>query len=418
VLCAALTAVGFGLVPALRASAVSPDLALKADSGRQTRQTGALRTVLSVQVAFSIAVLFLSGLLLLSFRKLARVDPGFAKDRVILFDIESHGPPAQLLQTVRRLPGVEAAGMSGMALLSGAFGPHILPTVRLPGHDWDAVHPSYLSVSAGFFQTMQIRLLAGREFDDADQPTNTSSPVIVNQAFAEQFFPGQPVLGRQFERRGDDPDPIVHTIVGLAANARYNNLRETTFAPTVYAPLLSADGRLEVRTAGDPRTMLAGLRRQIEAANHSWKVTGATLQSTLIDDTILTERLLALLGGLFAIIALLLSTVGLYGVIRYATARRRKEVGIRMALGARRSTVLRLVWSEVAAPVLTGLVTGIVGGTVAARYLQSVLFEVNPTSFSSLAAPVACIVLTCIVAAVPPALRTARMDPMTVLRHE
>ena len=418
-LCAVVTAAAFGLIPALRASAVSPGLALNAGSGRQSARTGTLRAMLSVQVAFSIAVLFLSGLLVSSFRKLMHADLGFAKERVTLFDLGGKGPssPAgQLLDRVRQLPGVEAASLSGMALMGGALGPQLAPSIRFPGRDWEAQRPLYLEVSPGFFRTMQIRLLSGREFDAAD-----ASAAIVNQAFARKYFPGDDALGRRFERRSDDPLPIALTIIGVVANAHYNNLRQT-LTPTVYAPLTAVGGRsratLEVRTAGDPRGLAGALRREIEEAGPSLKVIGATLQSTKIDDTLISERLLAVLGGLFAAIALVLVTVGLYGVIRYAAARRRKEVGIRIALGARRQAVLRLVWSEVAVPSLVGLVVGIAGGAVAARFLETALYEVKPTDVSSLAAPMLCIVLTSVVASVQPALRLAAADPMTVLRHE
>jgi predicted permease len=378
-----------------------------------------LRAVLSVQVAFSIAVLFLAGLLVTSFRKLMHVDLGFAKERVVLFDLSGKGPAAPngpLLKRVRQIPGVQAAGLSGMALMSGAFGPHIAPAIRLPGRDWDPARPLYMAVSAGFFETMRIRLLAGREFTVGD-----SGAAIVNRAFARRYFGGDEAVGRRFEQQGDDPQPVSLTIVGVVADARYNNLREP-IGPTVYTSLATVGGRgsstLEVRTATDPRGMADALRRRIEDGGASLKVTGMTLQSARIDDTVISERLLAVLGGLFAAIALLLVTVGLYGVIRYTAARRQKEVGIRIALGARSGAVLRLVWSDVALPVVAGLAAGIAGGRAAARFLETLLYEVRPTDAASLAIPVVCILLTCAAAALPPAWRSARTDPMTVLRHE
>ena len=368
--------------------------------------------------------------LVTSFRKLMHVDLGFAKDRVILFDLGGKGPSdaasqrsagEQLLYRVRAAPGVEAASLSGMALMGGVFGFQMTPSIRLPGRDWEPVRPFYMAVSPGFFQTMQVRLLSGREFVAADATAGEGSAVIVNRAFVRKYFPGQEVLGQRIEKRSDDPRPIGLVIVGVVANTRYNNLWEP-FTPTIFTPMLSAGGRsrttLEVRTSGDSRAMVGPLRQEIEKGNASLKVTAATLQSTRIDDTVIGERLLAVLGGLFAGIALLLVTVGLYGVIRYRAARRRKEVGIRIALGARRPAVLRLVWCDVAVPVVAGLVAGIVGGAVAARFLRTMLYEVKPTDIASLAAPLVCIVLTCAMAAVPPALRAARTDPVKVLRHE
>jgi len=427
VICAAATAVAFGLIPALRASAAAPNLALQADNSKASSRSGTLRAVLSVQVAFSIAVLLLSGLLVTSFRKLMSVDLGFSKDRVLLFDVAATSPvdkaaqaaaAAQLLDRLRRSPGVEAAGLSNLALVSGAFGPMIWPQIRLPGRDWERARPLYMAVSPGFFETMRIRLLAGRVFDPSDVPAAASSAVIVNQAFLGQFLHGEAALGRRLEQLGDDPQPISLTIVGVVANVRYNNLREK-FTPTIYTPLMALNGaHLAVRTAGDPRGFANALRKTIEESNRALKVTRVTTQSTHIDDAVLSEHLLAVLGGLFAAIALLLVTIGLYGVIGYAAARRRKEVAIRIALGAPRPAVLRLMWSDVAIPVAAGLAAGIAGGALAARFLESLLFEVKSTDAASLAVPVICIVLTSLAAALPPALKASKTDPMSVLRHE
>jgi len=424
--CAGLTTIAFGLIPALRASAVSPNLALQGDSTKSSSRSGTLKTVLSVQVAFSIAVLLLSGLLVTSFRKLMNVDLGFTKDRVLLFDVAARGrldkaaqqsAAAQLLDGIRRSPGVEAAGASTLALMSGAFGPMIAPQIRLPGGDWERTRPLYMAVSPGFFETMQIRLLSGRGFDVTDTPTSTASAVIVNQAFVEQFLKGRNALGQRIEQLTDDPEPVTLTVVGIVANVHYNNLREK-LAPTIYTQLAGVNGiHLAVRTAGDPHGFTASLRKMIESSG-ALKVTHVTTQSTTIDDAVLAERLLAILGGLFAAIALLLVTVGLYGVIRYAAARRQKEVGIRIALGAPRPAVLRLMCSDVAAPVAAGLIAGIAGGAIAARYLESILFQVRPTDAVSLAIPVVSIVSTALAAALPPALRASRIDPMSVLRHE
>ncbi len=425
--CAALTAVAFGIIPALRASAIAPHAALQSDAAKSSGRSGALRTILSIQVAFSMAVLLLSGLLVTSFRNLMSVDPGFSKDRILLFDLSLKSPldaPAQkaacekLLGVVRQAPGVEAAGVSNLALMGGAFGPMIAPRIRLPGRDWEPARPFYMAVSPGFLETMKIHLLAGRAFDSSDARTAKDSPVLVNQAFADRYFPGQRVLGQNVEQLSDDPDPVRLTIIGVVGNVRYNNLREK-FTPTIYTPLITVRGvSLAVRTSGDPRGFAASLRRTIEDANRDVKVDRVTTQATHIDDAVLAERLLAILGGLFAAIALILVTVGLYGVIRYAAARRRKEVGIRIALGAEPPAVLRLIWSDVAIPVVAGLVVGIAGGAAASRYLESMLFDVKPTDPGSMAVPVLCILLTSLAAALPPAIRSSRIDPMSVLRHE
>ncbi|MFZ0594274.1 MAG: ABC transporter permease, partial [Bryobacteraceae bacterium] len=330
-----LTALLFGSAPALRASAVRPDTMLKSGGFGGSSRIGALRPLLALQILFSVAVLFVADLLLLSFRKLTAVNLGFAKDGVILFTIEAKGlegerariAQLQLLDHVRRIPGVQGASFSGTGLIGGPYQWVVTPAIRLPGHELDRNGPRYLEVSPGFFDTMRIRMLRGRDLSPRDTGPNSPS-VIVNQEFADRYFPRENPLGKRFELQGDDPKPAVQEIIGVVANAKYNNVREEA-RPTVYAPLRTLNGgTLNVRAAGNAVSVVGELRRRIEGMDSRIRVSGVALQSTRIDNTLVSERLLALISAFFASTALILAVVGMYGVMSYSSVRRTKEIGI------------------------------------------------------------------------------------------
>ena len=414
----------FGAIPALRASSVHPDEALKT-SAKQSSATGALKPLLPIQVAFSFMVLFLSGLLLTSFDKLIHVDLGFAKDHVALFTIDAKGlSPArqrelqtQLLDRIGRVHGVHSASLSQQGPIGGAFAFVMSPFIRFPGRQTETLRPTLIPVSSGFFSTMQIHLLAGREFNVHDVAAETPSAAIVNEAFAQRFFPGENPIGQRFEQTGDDK-PVEQQIVGLVANSLFNNLREAV-TPTVYSPLQNLNGAaLEVRTRRDPIPLMGVLRREIESAAPSLRVRSSILQSARIADTLVSERLLAWIAGFFAVSAIVLVAVGLHGVISYFVVRRTKEIGIRMALGAERPAVVRMVVGSVAVLIGVGMAMGAACGIALSRYAVSLLFEVKPMEFRSLAIPLACILIACAAAALRPAIHAARVDPVIALRYE
>ncbi len=420
-----LTTVLFGSAPALRASAVRPDTVLKSGGFGGSSRIGALRPLLALQILFSVAVLFVANLLLLSFRKLTTVNLGFAKDGVILFTIEAkglEGEPAriaqlQLLDQVRRVRGVEAASFSGTGLIGGPYQWVVTPAIQLPGRELDRNGPRYLEVSPGFFDTMRIRLLEGRDLGPRDTEPNSPS-VIVNQEFADRYFSGDNPLGKRFELQGDDPKPVDHQIVGVVANTKYNNVREKA-KPTVYAPLRTLNGgTLDVRAAGHAVPAIAKLRRRIERMDSRIRLSGVTLQSTRIDNTLVSERLLALISAFFASTALVLAVVGVYGVMSYSSARRTKEIGIRITLGARRLAVARLIVGDFVLVTCAGLLMGVGAGWGLSRLVASLLYEVKPSGLWSLMLPVACLLLAGAIAALSPVLRAVRVDPAITLRYE
>ncbi len=291
----------------------------------------------------------------------------------------------------------------------GPFAPIWMQQIRLPGHDWER-GPQFLAVSPGFFGTMQIRLREGRDFAAHD-----SAAVIVNQRFARRYFPGESAIGRHFDlMEGEDAHAVVKEIVGVVHDSKYNNVREPP-SPSVYLPLEGMRGTLEVRAAGDPRRAAAELRPVIQRFA---QVTGVTLQSTQIDDTLLRERLLAMVAGFFAIVAMALAAVGMYGVLGYTVVRRTREIGIRMALGAETGAVVRMIFRELLLVLAMGVALGVAGGREVAAYFAGVLFEVKPSDTAALALPLAVLLLVLALAAVAPALRAARVDPVEALRCE
>ncbi len=414
----------FGVAPALRASSATPAGALTSGGPQHSGRIASLRWMLAAQIGFSVAVLFLSGLLLLSFRKLISVDLGFARDNVVLFDLAARDPEthrrnsgAELLEHVRHLPAVQGASISQQRPMGGDMVWILTPFIRLPGRPIETVHPREVPVSAGFFTAMQIRWIAGRDFLPEEIAANAPL-VIVNQAFVDQFFPRQNPIGQAFDKIADNRKPVRQQIIGVVANVRYNNLREPE-RPSIYTPLRDIAGAtLNIRTGSRAASLIPWLRKEIETAAPELTVRGNILLAAQIDNIMIRERLLAVLAGFFSVVSLLLAGVGVYGVIHYDAVRRTREIGIRIALGATRAAVVRLVVSATSVPVAAGIALGIAGGIGLARYLASQLFGVQATDFWSLAAPLACILIAAVAAVLPPALGAARADPVNALRQE
>ncbi|MPY87817.1 MAG: FtsX-like permease family protein [Luteitalea sp.] len=427
-----MTTVLFGLAPALRASSVATMGVLKGTGGRVSARL-TLRPLLALQVGFSLVVLFVASLLLLSFLRLTRVHPGFSQDRVLLLSLDTgvidddegkaRVAALQLLDRVQQMPGVDGAALSEWALFEGAWW---ASEVRISGREPEAFAPSFLAISPGYLETMRMRLLEGRTFTVRDTEPDQPTTVIVNDAFARRFFNTTHVVGRSFGRpvgRRAATSPVVRDgllpqeIVGVVADAKYGDLREPA-PPTVYVPLRGF-GTLHVRAASDdPLTLAPILQREIPRELPALRVTNVTLQSTLIANSILSERLLALLSGFFAIVGLLLAAIGLYGVLSYGVVQRTREIGIRVALGAQPGVIVRTVLAHISGVMVAGIVAGLGGGLFLARFVKTMLYEVQPLDALSLALPVCGLIVVAVLAAVPPARRAARVDPVVALRYE
>ena len=409
-----------GLVAATRASRVEPMTALKASSGRAAARSGAMRPFIVMQVAFSLIVLFVGGLLVRSFVRLSSVNPGFAMSDVLLVSweaVERTAPDTQraaLLQVLDRLRDVP-----GVAAVSGAeftaLGRPWRNDIPLPGTD-EAVEVTMAPVTPGYFETMRIPLVAGRTFVRGDLDAQDPTVVIVNESFAKRYFRGELAVGRLFDARfGKSRTP--NEVIGVVADVRYD-LRKPP-APTIYMLLpLDSFHTVHVRVAGDGTAIASTVREEVRAATPLLRVTSITTQQSLVARTLLRERLLALLSGFFAVVGLVLTAVGLYGTLSYAVIQRTHEIGIRMALGARVTGVVRLVVAETAVTTAIGAAGGLAAGLYASRLVATLLFEVEARDLWSLVIPLGTLLLAAAAAAAVPAWRVARVDPVTALRSE
>jgi putative ABC transport system permease protein len=415
-----LSSAWLGLAPALRAARVEPMTALKAAGGRTSGSARAMRPFVVVQVAFSLIVLFVGGLLVRSFVKLSGVNPGFSASNVLLVSweavhqMERSQQRAALLQVLDRLrdvPGVGAVSAAEGNVLS-RFGYN----VPVPGGASETIEANLARVTPGFFETMKIPLLAGRSFTFDDFDAERPTVVVVNESFAKRYFGGQPAVGRRLPIRWAGP-PVPHEVVGIAADTRYD-LRKPP-APTIYVltPLRSFS-TLQVRAAGDATMIATRIREEVRAVTPLLRVTSITSQAAMVNRMVVRERLLALLAGFFALVGLVLMAVGVYGTLSYAVVQRTREIGIRVALGAHAVSTVRLIVADTIATTLVGVAGGLAGGLYASRFVETMLFEVAPLEVSSLALPLGTLLLAALAAATVPAWRAARVDPVIALRNE
>jgi putative ABC transport system permease protein len=420
----------FGLPSALRASAGQPAGALK--GGDDPHSRGRLMQVLiAVQVTFCCMVLFVAGLFVTTVRRLSTQPTGFSSDRVLNLEALSHGPqPAvywdQIAAHLRSVPGVEMVAMSAWPLMSGESSINSISIQGAPPAD---VFADYLGVSPGWLDTLKIPLLAGRDFR-----LNDSGPAvaIVNQVFAKQYFDGSNPVGKFFERvesvNGIGTRARVE-IIGYVRDARYRDNMRFPIRPTFYTPMhaISAQGDLQRRSRGtfvvrtsseNPLALASILRQEVPRARPEFRVSNIRTQNEIIESKTIRERLLAMLALFFAVVALLLAGVGLYGVLDYSVAQRRREIGIRMAIGAPASSIVRGVTANAFLMVLAGALAGIGLGSASARFLGALLYQVRATDVAMLALPAVAVFAAALLAALPAVIRAVRIDPATTLRAE
>lgn len=432
---AVATATGllFGLAPAWRSTRVSPQSAMK--SGGRGVAEGHSRFTLGkalvvAQVALSLVLLMGAGLMVGTFQSLATLDPGFQRDAVLIASTDLHNLNYSaerqrqfyhdMTQRLRTLPGVRAASASAVTPLSGSLWNDIIVVDGFsPKSAMDAA-ADFNGVSDGYFATLGTPVLAGRDFNDDDQP-GSAQVAIVNTAFARKFFGGANPLGKRFrlQRATGNTPPL--EIVGLVGDAKYESLREAA-PPTVYVPISQQDEpgtfmSFELRAATAPAALIPGVTSAFSEVNPHLSIEFVTL-SDQVARSLTRERLLATLSSFFGALALALSMIGLYGIMSYTVARRRNEIGIRIALGAARTRVLRLVLGDVGVIVATGLAFGIVAALAVTRLASSFLFGVTASDPVTLLASTVILAAVALAAGALPAWRAARMDPMVALREE
>jgi predicted permease len=432
---AAATGVLFGLAPAWRASRVDPHAAMKSrgrgvTDGQSRLSVG--KALVTAQIALSLLLVAGAVLLLGSWRRLVDVNPGFNSDRVLLMSADLSGGNAgvspeqqaslqwQLLDRLRAIPGVSSASEVAITPVSNsAWDQEIKADGFSPASPADA--DMWINeVSDGYFATMKTALLAGRDFNNTDLP-GSSRVAIVSQTMAKRVFGERNALGQRFRmQEGKDYGPPLE-IIGIVEDSKYGSLSETA-QPIIYlsarqdtAPAPAVN--FAIRTVGPPTAIIPIVKKAAAQVAPSASLDFTTLDRQLAE-SLLLPRTLATLSGFFGALALILAMIGLYGIMSYAAARRRNEIGIRIALGATQTRVVRMIMSEVGRIVGLGVVIGLLLAVAATRLVAAFLYGVTPMDPVTLVSSALLLAVVALAAAALPAWRAARLDPVAALRGE
>ena len=468
-----VTGMLFGLAPALRGSRIdlTPSLKGSASSGAGAAPHSGRRfrlgdVLVVAQVALSIIVLIGAGLLVRTLRNLHSIDPGFDPHNILLFGIDPNLAGytdqqmqqlyAKLQERFAALPGVISASYSEDALLDGGWSAGDVHIDGAPPKQY--ANTGKLAVGLNFFSTMRIPMLAGRNFTPADfaaaaatnaaakardaaaakTPPASSSPsaaptdldeayyhsapipVLVNESFARKFLANQNPVGLHMGNapRGDIPNPGPgYTIIGVGGDTKYSQLRRK-IVPIIFSPLVSNSAHFELRTAVNPTALVKNVREIVSHAGDNLPLTDVRTQTEQIDQLLFQERLMSRLSSFFGALALVLACIGLYGLLSYEVARRTRELGIRMALGAQRRDLLQLVVGQGILLVLIGAAIGIAAALGVTRFMSAMLYGIHADDPPTFAGVAILLTLVALLACYIPARRAMRVDPMIALRHE
>jgi len=428
-----VTAILFGLAPAIAAARTRfTDTLTDGARGGGGRLRGWMRSGLVVsEVALALVLLAGAGLLLKSFAQLTHVDPGFQTDHrltaLTLLPRPKYAEPARAIDFfdraiagLSREAGVESVALTSIVPMSGGDEIYSIDfegrPPRPPGQGVSAI---YYLVSPNYFQTMGIPLLKGRSFTDQDRD-GSPRVAIVNDAFVRLHYPNEDPLGKRI-RMGRNAS-IVREIVGVVGTVKHYGLKDKEIAQ-MYEPFRQMPNTgmtMVVKTTGDPTSLIPAVRREIQLADPDQPVANTASLEQMLSDSGALPRVQAMLMALLGGIALLLAAVGLYGVMAYSVSQRTQEIGIRMTLGAHRGSVLRMVLGQAAALTALGLAIGLAGavalGQVLSTVLEPMLFHVTPTDTATLAGVAIVLATVAILAALIPARRATRIDPIQALR--
>ena len=431
---AILTGFLFGILPAFRATRVSLASAMKGgrtDKAENLSRYHSGRWIVAVQLALSLVLLVGTGLFVGSFRNLLSLDAGFDRSNVLLVNTNIHNtqiPAAeraafygQVLERLKAIPGTDSASQCWFTPIRGWIWNDNILIEGKPPASGDENLTWFNWVTPGYFATMRTALRRGRDFDDRD---SNSSPhvAVVNETFVRRFFPKEEPLGKYFRVEGAELTARAPVqIVGVVKDAKYESLRDD-FPATAYIPLaqmadVSESTTFQIRAAAAPASFIPQVRDAIAGVNKAASLQFMTFAQQ-IDDSLAQERLLAMLSAFFGGLALLLTAIGLYGVMSYAVTQRTHEIGIRIALGAQRGSVLRLVMRDVALVLATGTAAGILGALWVTRLVRQLLFGLTPTDAGTMALAAVALVGVALLASYLPARRATRVDPMVALRYE
>ena len=434
-------AILFGLAPAWRATRLDLTPSLKdAPVGGGRGRFGWGRALVVTQVAVSLLLLVGAGLFIRTLAKLRNVDLGFQREHVLVFSVDPQlinyrreqigGLYKQMIERIEGVPGVTSASLARQGLLSGSGtqGSITVPGFTPPERenqlsrsgDRVELDVPYLSqVGPNFFRTLGMTIVRGRDISPQDNETSPKV-AVVNEAFARYYFGSADPIGRRFDRGERDGGEV--EIVGVVKDAKAESVKEQT-PRTFYVPFLQdpsswRETTFQVRTTGDPLAVVAAIRREVLTVEPNLPVFRVKTLEQQVDETLGQERLVTTLASLFGVLALLLACAGLYGVLSYSVSRRTREIGVRMALGAKRGDVLRYFIRQGMALVLLGLVFGLAAAFALTRFVSSLLFGVSHTDFVTFVVVALGLVMVGLVACYLPARRATKVDPLIALRSE
>jgi len=426
-----LTGIAFGALPAIRVSRAAAMTELR-DGGRSgARHRGLRNALVIVELAASVALLITSGLLVRALVQLQATDPGFRAEGVLTLRTWLPWPEYEpterraafyerVLEEVRALPGVTAAAYSSFTpiVMGGGIWPVDVPGDADPGAP--ARTASLRFVTPDWFETLDIPLIRGRDVRQSDS-RDDPFVAVVSESFAERYWPGRDPLGRTFRFAFFD-----RTVVGVVGDIRNRGL-EGPSEPQVYLPYRQVpDGGVQfyapkdlaVRSGGDPMALVPAIRDIVRRVDPGQPISDVRLLRDIVSGDTAPRRVQLRLLGIFTAIAILLAAIGLHGLLSYTAARRRHEIGVRLALGARRRSILALVARQAAGPVLAGIVMGGLAGYGAGKGLRALLAGVPPADLPTFAVALGLTLVVAIAGSFQPAVRAARTDPARVIRDE
>jgi len=429
---AVATGILFGLAPAWQGAHVDPHSAIKANARgvvESHARFGLGKMLVTVQVALSLVLLVGAGLMLKTFAKLATLDTGFDRNQVLLIRVDPRYASVpldrrlplyqELQRRLAAVPGVRSASFADITPVSGSDSNQIVHVEGYVPKSRKDMVVWINSISPGFFVTMQTPFIAGRDFNDHDT-LHAPLVAVINQSMASKFF-GSPLsaVGKTFRNGWNEISGPIQ-IVGVVKDTKYTSLRAEGEA-IAYYPLSQLPPmrwvNFVLRASGPAASLIPAVKAAVDEVNHDITLQFRTL-ALQVDESLGRERLLATLSGFFGALALGLAVIGLYGVMSYNVARRRNEIGIRMALGAEQARVLRMVLGEVAILIVAGLGLGLAVAVSSTRLLASFLYRLEPNDPTTLVTACVVLAVSAVVAGLLPARRAASLDPMTALREE
>jgi predicted permease len=426
-----LTGVVFGLLPALRASRPDPWTTLKDTVGSLAGSGGSLflrKGLVAAQVSLSFLLLFGAGLFVRSLQNLRTADTGVTLDNLVTFQLapalSGYDKPRgtaffqQLLDSLRSEPGVKSAAIAGVSILSGDEWDSSMSVEGHQAKDGEDMQAFMNSLSPSYFATMRIPVLEGRDFTRFDAKEGDTAVAIVNRRFAEHFFPGGSAIGKHLGFGGGPRAKLNIEIIGVVGNALYEGPREGVRRQVFIPNWGNNSSTFYVRTTSASAAAFGVVRNDVRKLDASIPVYAMKTLEGQLDETLLTDRLIAALAAGFGLLATVLASIGLYGVMAFVVARRRKELGIRLALGAEPGGVVWLVMQEVLLLLAIGLAIGIPAALALAQYVSSQLYGVQARDPQTAVATMILLTIVSAAAGLIPARRASRIDPILALRYE